>query len=189
MAYYPAIVRSYDSATHRARIEIPGLTDGANTFPEAEILYPIGDLHSDTEVLIRPNDKVYIDWLIEGDNRTPIIVGYRNPKTGNAIGVRRIRQDVIEIVATSKIKIQAPIFEAVTTKTKLDHSQLVATGINTLQGQTNLDGGATTSAGKAPIISGGLTVEGGGITHNGTNVGQTHYHTAQGEYADTSIAK
>ena len=40
---YPAIVRSYDQARRTCRVEIPGLTDGADTLPEAEIEYPVGD--------------------------------------------------------------------------------------------------------------------------------------------------
>jgi len=40
---YPAIVRSYNQARRTCRVEIPGLTDGADVLPEAEIEYPIGD--------------------------------------------------------------------------------------------------------------------------------------------------
>ena len=40
---YPAIVKTYSQARRTCRVEIPGLTDGGDVLPEAEIEYPIGD--------------------------------------------------------------------------------------------------------------------------------------------------
>lgn len=78
---YPAIVRSYDQARRTCRVEIPGLTDGADTLPEAEIEYPVGDkaAHGQypTEIEILPGDTVWIAF-IGGDPRYPII---RVPET------------------------------------------------------------------------------------------------------------
>ena len=61
---YPAIVKSYDQISRTCRIEIPGLTDGADVLPEAEIEYPIGDKsrarsHS-TEFRILTRDTLWI---------------------------------------------------------------------------------------------------------------------------------
>ena len=53
------------------RLEIPGLTDGADTLPEAEIEYPVGD-------------TVWVAF-IGGDPRYPIITGSRNPQAGNSV--------------------------------------------------------------------------------------------------------
>ena len=189
MAYIVAVVKSYSASSHRARIEIPGMTDGADTLPEAEIMYPIGELHSDTEILIREGDKVYIDWLIDGDSRTPVIVGYRNPKTGNLVDIRRIRQTNIELIADSHILLDAP-------KITLKHKEMISTGVNQMQAQTNLNGGASTQSGAAPEVRGGLTVKQGDLnvadgdmSNKGTNVGASHFHTAQGANSNTSTAK
>ena len=189
MAYIAAVVKEYSPASHRARIEIPGMTDGADTLPEAEIMYPIGELHSDTEILIREGDKVYIDWLIDGDSRTPVIVGYRNPKTGNLVDIRRIRQANIELIADSHILLDAP-------KITLKHKEMISTGVNQMQAQTNLNGGASTQSGAAPEVRGGLTVKQGDLnvadgdmSNKGTNVGASHFHTAQGANSNTSTAK
>ncbi|UOO89199.1 hypothetical protein LVJ82_17410 [Vitreoscilla massiliensis] len=189
MAYIAAVVKSYTASSHRARIEIPGMTDGADTLPEAEIMYPVGHLHSDTEILIRVGDKVYIDWLIDGDSRTPVIVGYRNPKTGNLVDIRRIRQTNIELIADAHILLRAP-------KITLDHDEMTSTGINQMQAQTNLNGGASTESGAAPEVRGGLDVKQGDLnvpdgdmSNKGVNVGSTHYHNAQGATAPTSTAK
>lgn len=81
---YPAIVRTYDQARRTCRIDIPGLTDGGDTLPEAEIEYPIGDKSRSgafaTEIEILPGDTVWVAF-IGGDPRYPIITGYRNPQS------------------------------------------------------------------------------------------------------------
>lgn len=106
-----------------------------------------------------------------GDSCTPIIVAYRNAHSGNTVGTRRIRQKNIEIIATVSITINAP-------NINLIHSQLTSTGTNTMQGQTNLDGDATTSSGGAPVITGGLEVQGGSVNHDGSDIGKTHTHVS-----------
>ena len=62
---YPAIVKSYNQARRTCRIEIPGLTDGGDVLPEAEIEYPIGDKSrvgaNETEIEITPGDTVWVD--------------------------------------------------------------------------------------------------------------------------------
>ena len=89
---YPAIVKSYNQQRRTCRIEIPGLTDGGDVYPEAEIEYPIGDKSRigqyQTELEILPGDTVWVSF-IGGDPRYPIITGYRNPQTGNSADWRR----------------------------------------------------------------------------------------------------
>lgn len=105
---YPAIVKSYDKNSRTCRIEIPGLTDGYDVLPEAEIEYPIGDKSRDgiytTEIEILANDPVWIEF-IGGDSRYPIITGYRNPKTGNSVDWRRWHHQNMELLATELMKL------------------------------------------------------------------------------------
>jgi hypothetical protein len=105
---YPAIVKEYDAAKRTCRVEIPGVTDGGDVFPIAEIEYPIGDktkagAHcSEIEILV--GDTVWISF-IGGDARYPIITGWRNPETGNGIDWRRWHHKNIEILGDDKIRI------------------------------------------------------------------------------------
>jgi hypothetical protein len=91
---YPATVKSYDKVTRMCRVEIPGITQGGDVFPLAEIEYSIGDKsrivegqHS-TEIEILVGDPVWVAF-IGGDARYPIITGYRNPQSGNSVDWRR----------------------------------------------------------------------------------------------------
>lgn len=107
---YPAIVKSYDQARRTCRIEIPGLTDGGDVLPEAEIEYPIGDKSRNgqfqTELEILPNDTVWVAF-IGGDPRYPVITGYRNPQTGNSADWRRYHHQNIELLADKVIHFDA----------------------------------------------------------------------------------
>lgn len=89
---YPAIIKSYDQARRTCRIEIPGITSGGDVLPEAEILYPIGDKSRqgqyETELEIVGSETVWVQF-IGGDPRYPIIIGNRNPQTGNSADWRR----------------------------------------------------------------------------------------------------
>lgn len=105
---YPAIVRSYDQTRRTCRVEIPGLTDGADAFPEAEIEYPVGDkaAHGQypTELEILPGDAVWIAF-IGGDPRYPIITGYRNPQAGNSVDWRRYHHKNYELICDQIIRL------------------------------------------------------------------------------------
>ena len=98
---YPAIVKTYDQNRRTCRIEIPGLTDGGDVLPEAEIEYPIGDKSRtgqyETELEILPEDTVWISF-IGGDPRYPIITGYRNPQAGNSLDWRRYHHKNYEML-------------------------------------------------------------------------------------------
>lgn len=107
---YPAVVKSYDKTTRTCKVEIPGLTDNADTLMTAEICYPVG-FRADsaqqypTEIEILPEDKVFVEFL-GGDARNPLIVGARTGKTGNSVDFRRIHHANIELLATSIINIK-----------------------------------------------------------------------------------
>ena len=105
---YPAIVKTYNQARRTCRIEIPGLTDGGDVLPEAEIEYPIGDKSragtSTTEIEITPGDTVWVAF-IGGDPRYPIITGYRNPQSGNSADWRRWHHANIELIADAEMRL------------------------------------------------------------------------------------
>ena len=107
---YPAIVRSYDAFRRTCRVEIPGLTDGGDVLPEAEIEYSIGDKsragENTTEIEITPGDPIWVAF-IGGDPRYPIITGYRNPQAGNSIGWRRWHHANMELLAETLMRMIA----------------------------------------------------------------------------------
>lgn len=115
---YPGVVRSYDKAKRTCRVEIPGLTDGGDVLPEAEIEYAIGDksAHSNypTEVEILAGDTVWIAF-IGGDPRYPVITGYRNPQSGNASDWRRFHHANVEILADGTLRLKVGGSELVMT--------------------------------------------------------------------------
>lgn len=103
---YPAIVQSYDQARRTCRVQIPGITDGGDVMPEAEIEYAIGDKAREgqwaTEIEILPGDTVWVAF-IGGDPRYPVITGWRNPQTGNSADWRRWHHKNIELEAEEVI--------------------------------------------------------------------------------------
>lgn len=105
---YPAIVKTYSQARRTCRVEIPGLTDGGDVLPEAEIEYPIGDKSragaNTTEIEITPGDTVWVAF-IGGDPRYPIITGYRNPQAGNSADWRRWHHANIELIADAEMRL------------------------------------------------------------------------------------
>lgn len=109
---YPAIVKSYNQQRRTCRIEIPGLTDGGDVYPEAEIEYPIGDKSRigqyQTELEILPGDTVWVSF-IGGDPRYPIITGYRNPQTGNSADWRRYHHANYENLTDTMLHLQSGV--------------------------------------------------------------------------------
>ena len=105
---YPAIVKTYNQARRTCRVEIPGLTDGGDVLPEAEIEYSIGDKSragtNTTEIEITPGDTVWVAF-IGGDPRYPIITGYRNPQAGNSADGRRWHHANIELIADAEMRL------------------------------------------------------------------------------------
>lgn len=140
---YPAVVVSYDWQKRTCRIEIPGLTDGGDVMPEAEIEYPIGDKsrlgNYTTEIEIWPGDTVWVAF-IGGDPRYPVITGYRNPHAGNSGDWRRWHHKNIELSADTNIVIQAG--GSVTIKAGsvlIESDSLTHNGVNV--GDTHIHGG------------------------------------------------
>ena len=163
-SYTPGFVVSYDAATRRTRVRIPGVTDGTEKFPEAELCYPIGDKSEHTEIRILPGDRVWLDF-VNGDKRFPIITGYRPKETDNAINWRRWHAPNIELQADTDIKIFATggkieVLSNGQTKVTASEVLIVAPSIK-------LRGPVTAEQGMAVT---------GTLTNNGVNVGSTHRH-------------
>ncbi|WP_052700073.1 hypothetical protein [Methylocucumis oryzae] len=106
---YPAVVKGYDGPTRQVRVSIPGITDGGDELPVAEIEYPIGD-KKNTEIEILDGDTVWVAF-IGGDQRYPIITGYRNPSAGNEVDWRRFHHANIELTADNVLKLNAATIE------------------------------------------------------------------------------
>lgn len=108
MSRFPAVVKSVAEgrARREVRVEIPGYTDGADTFPVAEVEYPIGDRSEQTEIRILEGDRVWVEF-INGDPRYPIITGFRAKQVGNEPDTRRWVHDNIELIADLLYRVQA----------------------------------------------------------------------------------
>lgn len=177
---FPAIVKSVDRPRREVRVEIPGITDGADTMPLAEIEYPIGDRSEQTEIRILEGDRVWVSF-IGGDPRYPIITGFRAKNTGNEVGTRRWVHDNFESIADALYRVQAG--ESITLV--VGGSTLLIEG-----GQTTLttaklvvDAPESEFTGNVKVI-GTLDVDGqttlAGVTSNGKDVGSTHRHANSG---------
>lgn len=105
---YPAIVKTYNQARRTCRVEIPGLTDGGDVLPEAEIEYPVGcksrSGQYETELEILPGDTVWISF-VGADPRYPVITGYRNPQVNNSSDWRRWHHANIELIADAEMRL------------------------------------------------------------------------------------
>ena len=185
---YPAIVKTYNQARRTCRVEIPGLTDGGDVMPEAEIEYPIGDksksgAHS-TEIEIVPGDTVWVDF-IGGDPRYPIITGWRNPQSGNSTDWRRWHHANMELLADTLMKLIAGGDVLIKSGTHvtvqapsitLDAPQTTCTGNVTIAGLLTYQGGMSGSggSGSAASIQGNVQVDGninatGNVMDGGSN--------------------
>ena len=89
---WPAIVAEWDRERRECRVEIPGLTDGAEVLPLAEIAYPIGDKSEHTEIWIEIGDRVWVEF-VRGDARYPVITHYRPKQAGNQQLWRRFEHE------------------------------------------------------------------------------------------------
>lgn len=95
---WPAIVRAVDRARREIRVEIPGVTDGAEELPLAQIAYSIGDKSEHTEIRVIVGDRVWVEFE-RGDPRFPLITHWRTKQTGNDLMWRRWHHENIERVA------------------------------------------------------------------------------------------
>lgn len=159
---YPAIVKSYDKTKRTCRIELPGMTDGGDVLPEAEIEYPIGDKSKSgahaTELEIVSGDTVWVAF-IGGDPRYPIITGYRNPQAGNSADWRRFHHENMELLADKLMKLISGVDFIIQSGAKLNITAVGAITVNT-------DSDATVTAkGKAIIKAATIDIDGGGELH------------------------
>jgi hypothetical protein len=178
----PGIVRSYLAVSRECRVEIPGLTDGADVLPLAEIEYPIGDKskaasHA-TEIEIVPGDLVWLAFE-GGDPRYPIITGFRNARAGNAIDWRRWHHANIELTADGIFRVNCARYEInasemVDVKTPQATFSEKVTSVGLLTYQAGL-AGSNGGGGPGAQIQGGIENTGGEIISNGIGV-ESHHH-------------
>lgn len=192
---YPAVVRdvSKQPEGREIRVEIPGVTKGGDVLPLAEIEYPIGDKAAasnehPTEIEILEGDLVWVEFEA-GDERYPIITGYRNPRVGNSTGWRRWHHANIELNADTDIYLKAGVRVHIVAPTvfvecdtadvdcknaTLDAQESVAvtagtTATVTASGSITLDA-PTTTVKHALIVQGLLTYQ-AGMSGSGTAPG------------------
>jgi hypothetical protein len=161
---YPAIVKSYDKVTRTCRVEVPGITDGGDVLPLAEILYPVGDkwrtatgIHP-TEIEMLAGDTVWVEF-IGGDSRFPLIVGSRNPQINNSIDWRRWHHANIEITADGVMKLNAA-----TIQLNAENIQITASADTVINADNT-------------IINADTDINGGTLTHNSKSISDTHTHS------------
>lgn len=107
--FQKAKILSYDGDSRTAKIHIPGLTDGSAEGLTATFAYPVGDSDKDTEREILENEDVYI-FFENNEQSRPVIAFYSSHGTGAVVDTRRIRQENIELLARSTVKVEAPEF-------------------------------------------------------------------------------
>jgi hypothetical protein len=103
----PGVVAEYLPDSRECRIDIPGMTDGANEKLLAQVMQAVGDASEKTEIEILPGDRVWVQFE-EGDQRFPIIVGYRARNEDNRLDWRRWHHKNIEVLADEVAQIATP---------------------------------------------------------------------------------
>ncbi len=181
---YPAVVVSYNGDSRLAQIKLEPLDNGADTALEAELMYPLGD-KSNTAIEVLANDPVWVEFEA-GDERYPIIVGYRNKRSGNADGWRRYHHHgSFEIKAEQEIVIEAG--QKITLKVAGSLLEIDPDMVKVTTPLTTFETDLATFSQLVNILAmlsanGGLTgvgnaaFSGGSMTHNGKNFGDTHAH-------------
>lgn len=181
---YPAVVREYLPARRTCRVEIPGLTDGADVFPEAEIEYPIGDKSKDgpyfTEVEVARGDTVWVAF-VGGDPRYPIITGWRNPQAGNGVDWRRWHHKNVELLADALMRMIAGGDMLLRSATKIT-VEAPSVVVNCETAEVNAESSATIDSPETTVtgnlsVGGNVAVSGGSVKHGGVEIGMTHLHT------------
>jgi len=103
---HAGFIRSVDRGRREVRVEVAPYTDGASLLPLAQVMYPIGDDSTNTEIRLVEGAPVYVAFEA-GDPRYPIIMGFRNPNVGNVVGMRRWNHDSFELNADETLTINA----------------------------------------------------------------------------------
>lgn len=175
---WPAVVREVDRERREVRVEVPGITDGADRFPIAEIEYPIGDRSEQTEIRILPGDRVWVSF-IGGDTRYPIITGFRAKHVGNEVGTRRWVHDNFETIADVLYRVQAgeklilDVGGTLVTITpglvQIDSADTVVNGKTTFNGDCALNGDLTHNG--SQTVTGTVAAQGGVSTPASVSAG------------------
>ena len=188
MFKYPAVVMSYDANTRLAKIKLEPLDDGADTQLEAELCYPLGD-KSNTAIEILENDPVWVEFE-QGDPRYPIIVGYRNKRTGNDDLTRRyhhhgnfeiLADNIIKIKGNVKVIVESATVEVIATTVNVTASNTNITSLVNITGNTSITGNLTVAGaisgtgGSGASIAGNVTVSSGDVVADGKSL-KTHTH-------------
>jgi phage baseplate assembly protein gpV len=188
MFKYPAVVMSYDANTRLAKIKLEPLDDGADTQLEAELLYPLGD-KSNTAIEVLAGDFVWVEFE-QGDPRYPIIVGYRNKRTGNDDLTRRyhhhgnfeiLADNIIKIKGNVKVIVESATVEVIATTVNVTASNTNITSLVNITGNTSITGNLTVAGaisgtgGSGASIAGNVTVSSGDVVADGKSL-KTHTH-------------
>jgi phage gp45-like len=213
MFKYPAVVVGYDANTRLAQVKIEPLDNGADTVLDAELLYPLGD-KSNTAIEVLSGDFVWVEFE-GGDPRYPIIVGYRNKRTGNDDSTRRyhhhgsfeiladniikIKGNVKVIVESETVEVIAPTVKVTSTTVTVDATTITVNASNTnitslvnITGNTSITGNLAVAGaisgtgGSGANIAGNVTVSSGDVVADGKSLKtHTHPYTDDGNAATT----
>ena len=188
MFKYPAVVVSYDANTRLAKIKLEPLDDGADTLLEAELCYPLGD-KSNTAIEVLAGDFVWVEFE-QGDPRYPIIVGYRNQRTGNDDLTRRyhhhgnfeiLADNIIKIKGNVKVIVESETVEVIATTVNVTanntniNSVVAITGNTSITGNLAVAGAISGTGGSGASIAGNVTVSNGDVVADGISL-KTHTH-------------
>ena len=201
MFKYPAVVMSYDANTRLAKIKLEPLDDGADTQLEAELLYPLGD-KSNTAIEVLAGDFVWVEFE-QGDPRYPIIVGYRNKRTGNDDLTRRyhhhgnfeiLADNIIKIKGNVKVIVESATVEVIATTVNVTASNTNINSVVAITGNTSITGNLTVAGaisgtgGSGASIAGNVTVSNGDIEADGISLKtHTHPYTDNGSPMTTGV--
>ncbi|WP_162019295.1 hypothetical protein [Undibacterium crateris] len=182
------------------RIQIDGITDGAEVLPQAEILYPIGDKSQHTELEILKGDLVWLAFQF-GDPRYPVIVGSRAKNTGNMLDWRKYHHANIELNADGTMYFKVgKLFHVVTDKAIVEANEITVlandilvecpktkfTGAVEVDGLLTYKGGMAGSGsaggGASARINGSIEVTGGDVLVDGIGT-KSHHHDEHDGYS------
>lgn len=161
--FYPAKLIEYNQNERTAQVHIQGLTDGSPKGLTALLAYPIGDDDLDTERELLKGADVWV-FFENGDMSAPVIAFYRSHGKGMAVkDVRRIRQENIEVLARSRITLNAKDLVEVNAERVVINAEMEFNGNITHNGDTTQNGNQTTSGvitGQSDVVGGGKSLKG-----------------------------
>lgn len=160
--FYPAKLIEYNQNERTAQVHIQGLTDGSPNGLTALLAYPIGDDDLDTERELLKGADVWV-FFENGDMSAPVIAFYRSHGKGMAVkDIRRIRQENIEVLARSRITLNAKDLVEVNAERVVINAEMEFNGNITHNGDTTQNGNQTTSGvitGRSDVVGGGKSLK------------------------------